>query len=472
MSTIKTDQSKQAKGALHDKIAQFARDESGMMTMFGVMMFMMMLLVGGIGVDLMRNEMERVRLQNTVDRAVLAAADLDQTLDPETVVSDYFEKSGMAGYVNSVVVDEGLNYRIVTANASTTSPTQFMRIMGVDELPVPAISTAEERIQNVEISLVLDISGSMRDNTKITNLRQAATVFVDTVIRPETQDLISLSLVPYSEHVNAGPNLFSQFNTVHRHNYSHCLEIPASEFDNTNFNFGITYQQMQHYQWNYSDTNGRTDTVCPRYDYERIAPLSQNATALKAQIAKLKPRAGTSIFLGMKWGVGLLDPSMRQVVTNLSAANVIDASFVGRPRDYSDVETLKTIVLMTDGKNDRSHRIASWAYDSPSDYAHWNSWNFWYFMYAYVNWWDREDYYDYEYYTAATGDVYLDQICDAAKAQGIVIWSVGFEVDDHGATQMKNCASSASHFFRVEGVEITEAFRAIARTINQLRLTQ
>jgi hypothetical protein len=37
---------------------------------------------------------------------------------------------------------------------------------------------------------------------------------------------------------------------------------------------------------------------------------------------------------------------------------------------------------------------------------------------------------------------------------------------------MQDCASSPSHFFRVEGVELSEAFRAIARQINQLRLTQ
>ena len=37
---------------------------------------------------------------------------------------------------------------------------------------------------------------------------------------------------------------------------------------------------------------------------------------------------------------------------------------------------------------------------------------------------------------------------------------------------MSNCASSPSHYFQVEGVEIKDAFEAIARQINQLRLTQ
>ena len=72
----------------------FSKDESGSMTIFGTYLILMMILVCGIGVDLMRNEMERTNVQATMDRAILAAADLDQTLDPEAVVNDYFAKSG------------------------------------------------------------------------------------------------------------------------------------------------------------------------------------------------------------------------------------------------------------------------------------------------------------------------------------------------------------------------------------------
>lgn len=455
------------------KLRRFVNDDDGSMTIFACFLIMMMLLVGGIGVDLMRSEMERTRLQNTVDRAVLAAADLDQEMDPEAVVTDYFEKSGLGSYLQSVTVDEGLNFRTVTAKAATKSPTRFMKFMGVPELNVPAVGTASERIANVEISLVLDISGSMSSNSKIENLRNAAKVFVDTVIRPETEDLVSLSLVPYSEHVNVGKPIFDELKTVHRHEFSYCLEIPNTEFNNAKFDLSKRYDQMQHFQWNYDGyNNDRSDTVCPRYDYETIAPLSQNATALKSQIGKLQPRAGTSIFLGMKWATALLDPSFRPVINNLINANEIDQEFLGRPVAYDDIETLKTIILMTDGKNDRSHRIADWAYDSASDYVHWSNYNFNWYLSRYVNSRDRKYYYEADYYTASTGDYLLGNICDAAKDKGIVIWAIGFEVDDHGADEMRKCASTPSHFFRVEGVQITEAFKSIARTINQLRLTQ
>lgn len=455
------------------RLRLFVSDDNGSMTIFACFLLMMMLLVGGIGVDLMRSEMERTRLQNTVDRAVLAAADLDQEKPPKEVVTDYFKKSGLGSYLQSVTVDEGLNYRTVTARAATKSPTRFMRLMGVPEINVPAVGTASERIANVEISLVLDISGSMQSNSKIENLRNAAKVFVETVIRPETEDLVSLSLVPYSEHVNVGEPIFDELKTYHRHEFSYCLEIPDTEFNNASFNRNIVYDQMQHFQWNYDGrNNSRDDTVCPRYDYETIAPLSQNASALKTQIGKFQPRAGTSIFMGMKWATALLDPSFRPIVTSLIGKNQIDNEFSGRPVAYDDIETLKTIILMTDGKNDRSHRIADWAYDSASDYVHWNNYNFNWYLSRYVNSRDRQYYYESDHYTATKGDYLLDKICDAAKEKGIVIWAIGFEVDDHGANEMRNCASTPSHFFRVEGVEITEAFKAIARTINQLRLTQ
>lgn len=459
------------------KIRIFHRDEGGVITIFAIMMLLMMLMVSGIGVDLMRNEMERTRLQNTLDRAVLAAADLDQTLDPAAVVADYFNKVGLASYLSGVTVTEGLNFRTVVADANSQSPTQFMSMVGVNSLPVPAQGSAEERVSKVEISVVLDISGSMKYGDKMANLRDAANTFVDTVIRPETQDLVSLSLVPYSEHVNAGPNIYNQLNINHYHNYSHCVEFPDSHFGASALDLSATYSQMQHFQWNTysiqsgSQQNTRYDTVCPRESFERITPISQDAQALKDQIDQLRPRAGTSIFLGMKWAVAMLDPAFNTITNALVSGAVVDATFADRPVAYDDSETLKTVILMTDGQNSNSSRISSWAYNSSSEYVHWNNYNFQWYLYNYVSYYNRPYYY-WQKYTASHGDGLLDDICDAAKAQGIVIWAIGFETTDHGADTMQNCASSPSHFFRVEGIELSEAFQAIARQINQLRLTQ
>ena len=157
--------------AAHKYARRFYRAEDGVVTIFTVFVLLMMLMVAGIGVDLMQNEMRRTALQNTVDRAVLAAADLDQTRPATEVVEDYFDKAGLGDYLTSVEPDLQLNYRNVIATAEMTSPTQFMSLLGVDELPVPAYSRAVEEVPNVEVSLVLDISGSMRFSNRMKNLR-------------------------------------------------------------------------------------------------------------------------------------------------------------------------------------------------------------------------------------------------------------------------------------------------------------
>jgi len=449
---------------------RFADDEDGSVTIFACFMIAIMVLVGGIGVDMMRHEMERTQLQATADRAVLAAADLDQSLDPEAVVRDYFEKSGMGDYVSSVNVDEGLNYRTVSVDATNTVSTQFMDLLGVPTLDVPAFAEAEEKVNKVEISLVLDISGSMGRNSRIQNLRPAAKEFVNTVLQEGSEDLISVSIVPYSAHVNAGPEIMNRMNMNIDHNYSHCVEFDDNQFSTTGLDWNNTYDQMQHFaRWNpgYNDLD---ETVCPRFSYERITALSQDKTALNAQIDNLQPRANTSIFLGMKWASILLDPSFNQIAADMADDNLIDDVFSNRPAAYSDPETFKTVILMTDGQNVATDRIKNRYYNSNSEIVHWNRYNAGWYVDNYVGWRYRNHFF-YQKYSASKGDTLLYAVCDAAKAQNIVIWSIGFEVGDHGANVMRNCASSPSHFFRVEGIEISEAFKAIARQINQLRLT-
>lgn len=440
------------------------------MTYFAFFLLFMMFLVGGIGVDLMQNEMERTRLQATVDRAVLAAADLDQTLEPEAVVADYFDKAGLTDFLSTVTVDEGLNFRIVNARASTTSQTRFMSLVGVHDLPVPAVGTAEERISNVEISMVLDISGSMGSNNKMDNLHDAAGVFIDTVIREETEDLISINLVPYTAQVNAGSTIFGVLDTDQRHNFSYCVDFEEEDFDTTTLSFTKTYEQMQHFEagWNWSYPIGNPG--CPQQDFEEIMAFSQNNTALKNQVNQYRARANTAIHLGMKWGVAMLDPSFRPITQELGLNNEIDSAFSNRPAAYSDTETLKTIILMTDGVNVDTVRIQPWYYAQQSHYVHWSNYPLYWFLNNYrVGSWNN---WRYTKYTSTEADGFLDSICTAAKNQGIVVWSVGFEVSNYSADVMRNCASTPSHFFRVEGVEISDAFEAIAKQINQLRLTQ
>ena len=160
-----------------------------------------------------------------------------------------------------------------------------------------------------------------------------------------------------------------------------------------------------------------------------------------------------------------------------TTAGEVDTQFRGRPVNYDDTETLKTVILMTDGENATSNRITSRYYNSDSEYVQWDRYNLNWYLSKYVYSRDRSDFY-WRKYDRSIGNSLLSDICSAAKAKHIVIWTIGFEVDDDpydnddGADVMRNCAASPSHFFDVDGIELSEAFRAIARQINQLRLIE
>ena len=81
---------------------------------------------------------------------------------------------------------------------------------------------------------------------------------------------------------------------------------------------------------------------------------------------------------------------------------------------------------------------------------------------------------DASYRTAdgTVGDTNLKNICNAAKGEGIIVFSVAFEAPDAGKAALQNCASTAGHYFDVSGTDLSEAFAAIARQISQLKLTQ
>ena len=196
----------------HQSVLQrFRRREDGNVTIFSIFMVLMVLLMMGVSVDLMRLEANRVALQSTLDRAVIAAADLDQVQDPSDVVNDYIAKAGMTQALGGSTVDSALNARTVSANGSVDLDTFFMRMSGWDTLNAPALSTADERIANVEISLVLDISGSMRYNDRMTNMKPAAQDFVRKVMSEESVGVTTLNLVPFAGHVNPGDTLFDFF---------------------------------------------------------------------------------------------------------------------------------------------------------------------------------------------------------------------------------------------------------------------
>lgn len=523
-------------------LSRFVRDEDGNLIVFGVFVFLVILMVGGIGVDLMHFERERAKLQNTLDRAVLAAADLDQSLSSAEVVADYFAKAGLTEYLSSVTVDQGIGYSTVSAHAQLEMATQFMHMTGVDTLSTSAsaddgdasiASTAEERIDGVEISLVLDISNSMNSNSKIGNLKAAARDFIDTMIDNTEDGKLSISIVPYATQAAMPASFIDEFNYSRVHNYSSCANFQGDDFESTSMSLVEPLEQTMHFDpWFNADGRNKTPmelvtlSVCFK-DANRQAILFQNdPDVLKTYISNMSAHGNTSIDVGMKWGTALLDPSLQPVVDHMIADGTVDPIFSDLPHNYDNSASLKVIVVMTDGQNTSQFYVADefregasdiwWnadegnysVYDPATDRYYWphdDSWNDhrygdeedgdavnvsypdlwarttlqWNLFKHYRTWMPASTandkwYYDVrKYVNAGTKNARTKSICDAAKDEEIIIFSIGFEASATGESVLLDCASSPSHFHAVTGEDgISDAFASIASSIRKLRLTQ
>ena len=320
---------------------------------------MTMVFVGGTAIDLARHETLRSTMQYNLDRAVLAAASLKQTKIPDAVVDDYMSKVKTLSPISvSTTYDTGLNFRTVSATATAELNTMFMSMAGIETLPITVRSAAEERIPKLEISLVLDVSGSMGSNSKLTNLKTAAKEFVSTMLTGVDDDYVAISVIPFSNSVSPPQTIFDSLTVDEQHNYSRCLDFADTDFTDVKINPTQTYSQAVFTSlyggWQNIDSGSRT---CNTDAYFQIMPFSDNEAALHTKIDSLQADGWTAGHLGMKWGAAMLDPSFGSVTTDLIAAGEVDAGFAAIPAAYTDVDTLKVIVMMGDGANTYEFRM-------------------------------------------------------------------------------------------------------------------
>lgn len=524
-------------GKVRRGVSGFARDEEGTFIVFGLFIFVLLLLACGMGLDMMRLEAQRVKLQTTVDRAALAAANLNQQLAPKDVVADYFAKAGLSEFLSGVKVTEDVGFRNVEIETALNMPTHFMNLAGIDTLPARAAGAAEESIGDVEISMVLDVSGSMNRYNRLTNLKAAAGDFVDTVYSSTTRGIVSTSIVPYATQVNAGPKLLANYNLgAETHDYSHCVNFTQDVFGQMGLSTETEMQQTQHFDPWYNTSTLRLP-VCRDNAGVEILAWSRDPKEIKDRVNAFVAGGNTSTDIGVKWGNALLDPGSRQVLTNMADAGTVDNELVGRPYDYGEIDAMKVMVVMSDGvhtdqyfmtPNYRGSRLSSaWATFNGNKVDKFSIWSGrgsapeaddgWQtagneFYHPHDGDWHSTPvggaqarrltfqelwslvpvrYHAYRHIGPAQGsgkrtamlaayssvppvqkNANLLQACQAAKNEGVIVFTVGLEVTRDSGVLLEACATSPNHYFLVDGQDLSYAFKSIAGQINQLRLTQ
>lgn len=399
---------------LRQKIADFRSDETGGVAIFVCFLFVIMLMFGGIAVDVMRFEWRRVALQQTMDRAVLAAASMQQkTRSPEDIATEWFEVSGLGDELEvdySIPTVDGLsnaNKREATITANLRSYNHFMGWLDIPYMEAPVVSAAAEGIAKVEVVLVLDITGSMQDpaapgdtQSKIEALREAADNFVTIVKGADSKNGVSIGVVPYASQVNIPASLRQRFNVTRVSSWNfvanagvpniNCIEIPTSTYtsaalsrtlampmaavadtftasrsglDTPEPNLPTTTDYLRSTDYPPSVQFGpqvcttKVDnpaTAVNEAEYNQVLLPTKDADAVKARISQLTAAGNTSIAIGMRWGTAILDQSATGLYT------ITDSDGKIRPFQNDDPEVRKILVLMTDGE----HVANNYVYDA------------------------------------------------------------------------------------------------------------
>lgn len=363
-----------AKMLTRKSVKRFARDEDGHIVIFTVVMMTLMLMLAGVGVDVIRFDTVRTKQQQTLDRATLAAASLTQELNAENVVRDYFAKANMTDHLKLVQFERGFNASSVRAEAEMVITPIFMNLYDLTDstkLVARGASQAEQRINNIEIMLVLDVSGSMA-GTRLSNLKDAASEFIDTVLEQDTQNRVSIGIVPYNGQVNLPEYLQQSFTLVDDHGVTNvnCFDLPSSTYSSLSLSRTTGLPVTAH-----ADTFSTQSTTsylaptepgaipnpanrwCPPSTANMLRAPTNNATALKNHINGLTAIGATSINAGMKWGMVMLDPSSRPLYTAMVGAGQTPSYFGNRPFSYTDRDAMKIVVLMTDGQHFAEERV-------------------------------------------------------------------------------------------------------------------
>lgn len=457
-------------------LSDYAANNSGNFAIMFAVLAVPLISAVGIAVDLSRAYRVTSITQNALDSAVLAAGRAGQTNTTNTLSA---ATSAATSFYNAAKPVDVLSSTISLAADSTNTnftltatswvSTPFLGILSrmftsaapsgapagcnsnysclkISRSATASIGAGGNGGSNVELSLMLDVTGSMA-GTKLSTLKTAASDLVDTIIWSDQARYTSrMGIVPFSETVNVGsayyPTVTGQQQTTTvvtggnwQWNWSSWSWVWVQTTSTTTYDSCVVDR---------TGTNAYTDAapasgswIPSSQDYTCVpstplVPLTSNKTTLKNTINSLTANGGTAGALGTQWAWYLISPQWASVWGTSSA-----------PGAYADLTTLnsngapklrKFVVLMTDG-----------------DY----------------NWMSGGN------ASVTTVNNAALSVCTGMKNAGITVYTVGFELSNNTAKNLlTSCASSSDKFYDASSESaLLAAFRDIALKISSLRLT-
>ncbi|WP_099867033.1 TadE/TadG family type IV pilus assembly protein [Pararhizobium haloflavum] len=463
--------------AIHRQARRLFGDRGGNFSiLFGVSAIAIM-MSAGIAVEFTRAMSEKSAMANALDAAVLATARGiamgDLTLD---TAEDYLQAVFVAN-MNAPASEAAGAYRVeniefntttetLTATAASRFDTMFRFFGENNTQTIRTAAAATYGSNKAEVAMIFDLTGSM-SGTKINALRNAAVEGVTLLLEQKAAEpRIRVSSIPYAQSVNAGPlaaYVFPDNGNDNANPPSYGQFVDETETGVGPKWFGGNFKR----NGSLAGVNGASDTCATerkgdhRYDasgpdvamvnrdgdlkYEappfcpssEIIPLTSDLKTLADQFRKFSTYEMTAGHIGIQWGWYTLSHEWADYLPTDS-----------KPADPSDEteKVQKYAIIMTDGVFNKPYAPL------PERRGRANA--------------------------EEISTQHALALCAAMKAESIAIFTIGFELENTRAINMlKQCATpdtpSTRYFYDTSGGrELTEAYQAIARSIQALRLVQ
>ncbi|MGE3245879.1 MAG: pilus assembly protein TadG-related protein [Beijerinckiaceae bacterium] len=439
----------------HTWLRRFAKDKRGATAVVFALSLIPVTAGLGMGVDLGRVYLARTKLQSALDSAVLASAieykkSSDQAKALSVAASTFAAVAGTAGTFDTTgsTIDPATSQVNLIATTSVNTPliSIFSPSHANFSLKVNSqamVKTSNGLGKNLEVSLMLDVTTSMTQNsgtsglTKLAAMQTAAKSLINTIVQSDQSKYTSrVALAPFSSAVNLGsyyqainggspPSTTVSSGSGRRRTtttvywpsvverggaYTLTDDPPSSASFPTYYAMRSSVKGSSYFITNYEagSTSNRPDSV--------IMPLSSDKTGLATAIDNFTAVGATAGHIGIGWSWYMLSPNWSSIWTGSSTPNP------------ADNKTVKIAILMSD--------------------------------------------FDFNiYYQGGVGDMNYQaaQLCANMKAAGIVVYTVGFQVDTNNTTAVnlfQGCASDpAKAIAASNGTELIAAYQSIANTV-------
>lgn len=207
---------------------RFRSDERGVFAVIFGLMAIVLVAMAGAAVDYTSLENARARTQIALDSAALGLQPKIFAATPPTedalktqateLITERLNDSSLTASATAATFDVGSGTLHLEATVSV--PMAFVQLVGITNITASVVSEATRKRLNLEVAMVLDNSGSMGSNSRMTNLKKAALCAMNVLYNAldectdakvtatnglaATESNIWVGIVPFTGFVNVG----------------------------------------------------------------------------------------------------------------------------------------------------------------------------------------------------------------------------------------------------------------------------